>query len=331
VQVSIIIRNYNYGRFLRQAVDSALAQTYPGVEVIAVDDGSTDDSAEILRSYGDQIIAVLKPNGGAASAVDAGFEKASGEIIFLLDADDWFDPDTVQTVVEAWTPETVVVHYPLRIMWEDGFIKGQFRPPEEPLHEGDVLPLLLREGTYRFMPTSGNAVHRRIYELLYPTTAWRNRLEPGSIFFDTLSIATAPFFGKLKAVQRPLGTFRRHGSNNWSHPQEWTEWKRLLHKYDSYLSFDRMVRHWADQQGLSVTPHLLTDNDNFVRAALEAAWLYPDQPFEAGHTLRSSIFRAILYLVRNRSKIPHPKWKHRVKVLLRPLFCLEGWRRLLTP
>lgn len=60
--VSIIINNYNYGRFLREAIDSALNQTYPHVEVIVVDDGSTDGSQEIITSYGDRVIPVLKEN-----------------------------------------------------------------------------------------------------------------------------------------------------------------------------------------------------------------------------------------------------------------------------
>ena len=62
--VSIIITNYNYGQFLAQAIESALAQTYPHVEVIVIDDGSTDHSAGIIRSYGKRISPIFKPNGG---------------------------------------------------------------------------------------------------------------------------------------------------------------------------------------------------------------------------------------------------------------------------
>jgi glycosyltransferase involved in cell wall biosynthesis len=66
--VSIIINNYNYGRFLPDAIASALRQTYERVEVLVVDDGSTDHSREVMTSYGDQIIPILKENGGQASA-----------------------------------------------------------------------------------------------------------------------------------------------------------------------------------------------------------------------------------------------------------------------
>ena len=70
--VSIIISNYNYGRFLSAAIDSALAQTYQTVEVIVVDDGSTDNSREVIESYGDRITALFQKNGKQAAALNYG-------------------------------------------------------------------------------------------------------------------------------------------------------------------------------------------------------------------------------------------------------------------
>jgi glycosyltransferase involved in cell wall biosynthesis len=97
--VSILINNYNYGRFLGEAIDSALTQTYPNFEVIVVDDGSTDNSHEVITAYGDRICAVLKENGGQASAFNTGFVAARGDIICFLDADDLFKPEKVEYVV----------------------------------------------------------------------------------------------------------------------------------------------------------------------------------------------------------------------------------------
>jgi glycosyltransferase involved in cell wall biosynthesis len=100
--VSIIINNYNYGHFLGKAIDSSLKQTYPCVEVIVVDDGSTDNSREIIGSYKEQIIPVLKDNGGQGSAFNAGFAASRGDIICMLDSDDIFLPEKVAEIVNVF-------------------------------------------------------------------------------------------------------------------------------------------------------------------------------------------------------------------------------------
>jgi Glycosyl transferase family 2 len=86
--VSIVINNYNYGHFLRDAIVSALEQDSASCEVIVVDDGSTDYSREVIAEFGNRVVPVLKPNGGQASAFNAGFAASSGEWICFLDADD---------------------------------------------------------------------------------------------------------------------------------------------------------------------------------------------------------------------------------------------------
>lgn len=100
--VSILINNYNYGGFLRDAIDSALCQTYKEVEVVVVDDGSTDNSRDVIASYGKQIISICKENGGQASAFNAGFAASRGEVICLLDSDDVFLPDKVEHLVRVY-------------------------------------------------------------------------------------------------------------------------------------------------------------------------------------------------------------------------------------
>ncbi|NER50095.1 MAG: glycosyltransferase [Symploca sp. SIO1A3] len=100
--VSILINNYNYGRFLSEAIDSALKQSYSNIEVIVVDDGSTDNSQEIIKSYGEKIVPILKQNGGQASAFNAGFAASGGEIICFLDSDDLWKTDKVAEVVNTF-------------------------------------------------------------------------------------------------------------------------------------------------------------------------------------------------------------------------------------
>jgi glycosyltransferase involved in cell wall biosynthesis len=101
-KASILINNYNYGRYLRQCIDSARAQTYDNIEIIVVDDGSTDHSGEIIRSYGDEIVPVFKQNGGQASCFNTGFESSRGDVIFFLDSDDVFHREKIAAVMNIY-------------------------------------------------------------------------------------------------------------------------------------------------------------------------------------------------------------------------------------
>ena len=98
--VSVLMGNYNYGRYIGEALDSVLRQTYSNFEVIVCDDGSTDDSREVVARYCDRdtrIRMVVKENGGLASALNAAYAASRGEIICLLDADDVFLPSETGT------------------------------------------------------------------------------------------------------------------------------------------------------------------------------------------------------------------------------------------
>lgn len=98
--VSVIIPTYNYGRYLRQSIDSALQQTYPNIEVIVVDDGSTDDTQSLLADYGDKVRNILQANQGAAAARNRGIREARGDYIAFLDADDSYCPDNIAAKVD---------------------------------------------------------------------------------------------------------------------------------------------------------------------------------------------------------------------------------------
>src|SRR5262245_16427358 len=110
---SVIISNFNYARYVANAIDSALAQTYPCLEVIVVDDGSTDESREVIASYGARIQALCKENGGQASALNAGFQVSRGEVVIFLDADDTLLAQAVELAIHACRPVDVAkAHWP---------------------------------------------------------------------------------------------------------------------------------------------------------------------------------------------------------------------------
>ena len=98
--VSVIIPCYNCKRWVREAVESALKQTYPNIEIIVIDDGSTDGSLEVLRAFGPRIKLETGPNRGGNSARNRGFVLSTGEYIQFLDADDYLEPDKIARQVE---------------------------------------------------------------------------------------------------------------------------------------------------------------------------------------------------------------------------------------
>lgn len=109
---SVVIPVYNRARFLRQAIDSVLSQTFTDFEVIAVDDGSTDESPEILRSYGSRIKVVRQENQGPEVARNTGVAVAQGEYIAFLDSDDFFFPHTLESyerVIQAFDAPPMIV------------------------------------------------------------------------------------------------------------------------------------------------------------------------------------------------------------------------------
>ncbi len=99
MRVSVIIPIYNTEKYLQECLNSVLNQTYPEIEIIAVNDGSTDNSLEILKKYSNKIKIISKENGGTASALNAGINIASGEWIKQLDADNVLLPEAVEELV----------------------------------------------------------------------------------------------------------------------------------------------------------------------------------------------------------------------------------------
>jgi glycosyltransferase involved in cell wall biosynthesis len=127
--VSIVIPVYNGADYLDGAIRSALAQTYPHIEVVVVNDGSSDGGAteRIALGYGDRIRYVAKPNGGVATALNAGIEAMRGEYFSWLSHDDLYTPDKVQAQVEALArlgPADAVVYSAFEEFDEHGEVLG---------------------------------------------------------------------------------------------------------------------------------------------------------------------------------------------------------------
>jgi glycosyltransferase involved in cell wall biosynthesis len=168
--VSILINNYNYGRYLGEAIDSALAQTYCNTEIVVVDDGSTDNSREVIAHYGDRIHAILKPNGGQASAYNAGFSASHGEILCLLDSDDIYLPGKVTRVVEGLTSNMNLGWF-FDVVREFDDTRGSRLPYNMDFRSGEWdMREITRAGSPPYIPTasSGLSFRRRLLGTIFP-------------------------------------------------------------------------------------------------------------------------------------------------------------------
>lgn len=108
--VSVIIPNYNYGRFVAQAIESVMNQTYSNLEIIVVNNGSTDNSLEILMDYQDRIKLVSQENLGQSGARNSGLQQATGDFIAFLDADDTWEPQKIEKQIKLFNHETELVY-----------------------------------------------------------------------------------------------------------------------------------------------------------------------------------------------------------------------------
>lgn len=119
---SVIIPVYNVEAYLKQCLDSAVGQTYTNVEIICVNDGSTDDSSSILDEYASNhtnFTLLYQENQGLSAARNAGIRAAKGDYVFFLDSDDWIEPDTFKLLAEKQKGEDMIC-FNGRRFFEDG-------------------------------------------------------------------------------------------------------------------------------------------------------------------------------------------------------------------
>src|SRR5262245_53974549 len=185
------------------------------MEVVVVDDGSTDQSRDILFSYGRRVTPVLKKNGGQASAFNAGVAASRGDILCFLDSDDYFHPNKIARIAEVYRnldpAKPLMVHHLLRIC------RTGMQPDLQELfgviHDN---PLNLAEYArkYKFLhyavsPTTGISINRRMADLLFPIP------ENIRISADAFIVYGASLVGELHHISDVLGGYRIHGNNQW--------------------------------------------------------------------------------------------------------------------
>ncbi len=261
--VSVVVNNYNYGRYLGAAVASALAQTHPATEVIVVDDGSTDASREVIAGFADRVIPILKENGGQASAFNAGFARSRGDVVLFLDADDVLLPTAAaQALLRlAREPRAAKAHWKLREIGPDGAPTGGLTPSGE-LPDGDIRSLVLENGPAHHVnpPTSGNAWSRGFLERVLPMP------EAGfAICADVYLLELAPLYGPLLRIDEPQSLYRIHGANHYITQDFDRKLAQGLELYDRVLA---LVADHAARLGLAVDANAQREQSWFHRLSL---------------------------------------------------------------
>jgi glycosyltransferase involved in cell wall biosynthesis len=130
LKVSVIIPTYNSVEYICEAVDSALAQTYQDFEIIVIDDGSSDDTHQILSQYGNKIKYIYQGNRGVSAARNRGIHEAQGEYVAFLDADDGWYPDKLkgQVSIAEQNPEIDLFFSDWEAFNVRGLLRASFRP-----------------------------------------------------------------------------------------------------------------------------------------------------------------------------------------------------------
>jgi glycosyltransferase involved in cell wall biosynthesis len=219
--VTVIIATYNYGPFIEEAIESVLKQKFPQneIEIIIVDDGSTDDTALRVGKYRDRVHYIYKKNGGLASALNKGFEKAQGEIIAFLDSDDYWDICKLGTIVNRFEQSGSIdyVYHDLNIIDNNGNIITTYFERTYPnlKNEFNDIPQKIEFDRYirgqlipPFPPTSGISIRARCLQNIMPVPEHYRVCTDTYLHFFTIFYARE---GVL--LKEPLGYYRFHGDN----------------------------------------------------------------------------------------------------------------------
>lgn len=208
--VSIIIPCYNATRFLRQALDSALAQSYDAFEIIVVNDGSTDDFETAIAPYRNhaRVTIVSQENRGLSAARNRGIQKARGDYLKFLDADDWLAPDALKKQVAAFENDNalgLVYCDVVRVDAAGNPLDDYSVANARRILNGDILPSLLVGGY--FTPNTV-LVPRRVLDRVGLFDETLTAREDYELWLRIVCEGYAAYF-----VPEKLAYYRRHESN----------------------------------------------------------------------------------------------------------------------
>jgi glycosyltransferase involved in cell wall biosynthesis len=209
--VSVLIDTYNHERFIEEAIESVLSQDFPAAEreILVVDDGSTDRTAEILAKFGSKIRILRKANGGQASAFNHGIPECRGELISLLDADDWWAPDKLTRVTNAMAanPEVGFIGHGIITVFPDGARRTDVLRDGFYFQANDLAGAQLFRRRCAFMGTSRMTVRRTLVQRILPIP------KEIQIQADEYIYTLASVLMPTRILPEPLTFYRVHADN----------------------------------------------------------------------------------------------------------------------
>ena len=278
--ISVIISNYNYGRFLAEALDSILSQTVPADEIIVVDDGSKDESLNILGAYAKKypvIQPVPQENRGQGGALNRGFSESTGDVVLLMDSDDTWHPEKIEQVLPLLKTHGFVQH---NLSFNDRLYRSFL------IHRGHR-EYMFRFGMFDFfVPTSGLCFRREVLKRVFPLPCD----DILRICADAYITRLALCYSELATIDHSLGVYRIHEHNNWiGNPQR---------ESDKIPSIIRLINRRLSRHGESLIPlernWLLYGGDaKDTEASLSALCDLQSKP---AHTIAATALKGYLLL-----------------------------------
>lgn len=244
MRTTVLINNRNNGPYLRTCIDSVLNQSVAPDEVVVYDDGSTDDSVPLLRSYGSRLILMAEVHDDAlpsrasqSKAVEKAFAQSSGDWIFLLDGDDFFHPQKIELVLQAVGNRSGVsmVQSPCVLVDETNRPFGQYRDAR--FHEPDFRQAIYRQNDVDFFyPTSALVVARSAMKAVLPMDM---TVSP-ALACDTRISMCMPLLGEVISLEEPLTSWRRH-STSYLANLEHSRWFQAQQTYRRLQTFNSVA------------------------------------------------------------------------------------------
>jgi glycosyltransferase involved in cell wall biosynthesis len=288
--VSAFIPCYNGAAYLREAIDSVLCQTVRPVEVLVIDDGSTDDSAAIATSYGPPVRVISQENRGLAATRSRAFEEAQGEWVASLDADDVWVPNKLELQLRAAGPDVIAVH---ANYYNFGRINNTNDTPLAPPGVDPYSPvnIILRS------PFNMSTLMVRRSAPVRPRPGDRNVED--AMYFCELARA-----GRIVYVPQPLAGYRRHAASLTSDPAFCFAWHQA-------------VCRWTAENPLGLPPEDLAAIrtgllKQLVDAGLGARWRRDWVSFRAIRT-HLEVYRDDPQVAAFLDRPTLPPWVYRIK------------------